>query len=141
MANPCKTTEASQFDVSFTIKWDFFHTPVMSTSAFPRHGSDGAAAIILECLVPPSMEQFEAEFFPNWVESALPEPDLQWCDLTPDEWREVIRDCRGIPLYQEGYQLDVDALERGDQKPTSSVPLLTATPTLRQRYRTRRLSA
>ena len=77
--------------------------------------------------MPPSVEQFEAEFFPNWVESALPKPDLQWCDLTPDEWREVIRDRRGTPLCQEDYQLDVDALQRGDQKPTSSALLVTNT--------------
>jgi RHS repeat-associated protein len=78
------------------------------------------------------LSQYEDEYFPRWFEAldpratnvlgtfrenALPEPDLQPDDLTADELREAIRACKGMPLRQEIYELDADALERGEQRP------------------------
>ncbi|MFQ8433765.1 SpvB/TcaC N-terminal domain-containing protein [Amaricoccus sp. W119] len=72
------------------------------------------------------------EYFPNWFEAlhpqttdvlgafqenTLPEPDLADLDLTTAEWREALRACKGMPLRQEIYELDVDALRDGVQKP------------------------
>src|SRR5262245_10215891 len=75
---------------------------------------------------------YEDEYFPNWFEAlkpettdvlggfqenTLPEPDFADMDLTPDEWREALRACKGAPLRQEVYELDVDALRDGAHKP------------------------
>ncbi len=38
-------------------------------------------------------------------------------ELTTDEWREALRACKGMMLRQEIYELDVDALARGEQQP------------------------
>src|SRR5262249_5131810 len=38
-------------------------------------------------------------------------------DLTTEEWREALRACKGMPLRQEIYELDVDALRDGAHKP------------------------
>ena len=71
------------------------------------------------------LNQFGNEYFPHWLEAqrpgenvlggfqenALPEPDLIAQNLTADEWREALRACKGMPLHQEIYELDVDALE------------------------------
>ena len=53
----------------------------------------------------------------DFRENALPEPDLSGADLSPDEWREALRACKGMVLRQEIYELDVDALARGEEKP------------------------
>ncbi|MDG6026916.1 MAG: hypothetical protein E3K40_09495 [Candidatus Brocadia sp.] len=78
------------------------------------------------------LSQFEGEYFPNWFEelkpgeknvlgdfqeNILPEPDLAAEDLGADEWREALRACKGMMLRQEVYELDVDALEKGEQRP------------------------
>lgn len=78
------------------------------------------------------LSQFKEEYFPAWfedenpgainilgdfTENDLPEPDLQQQDLTTREWREALRACKGMTLRQEVYELDVDALEAGEQKP------------------------
>lgn len=74
------------------------------------------------------LSHYETEYFPNWFkaqnldqiafhENSLPEPDLRASDLSPDEWREAMRSCKGMPLRQEIYELDVDVLEQGGQKP------------------------
>jgi RHS repeat-associated protein len=72
------------------------------------------------------------EYFPNWFEAlrpettdvlggfqenTLPEPDFADMDLTTDEWREALRACKGMPLRQEIYELDVDALRDGAHRP------------------------
>ena len=72
------------------------------------------------------------EYFPNWFEAlrprttdvlggfqedTLPEPVFADMDLTTDEWREALRACKGMPLRQEIYELDVDALRDGTHKP------------------------
>jgi RHS repeat-associated protein len=54
---------------------------------------------------------------PPFPEKDLPEPDLDAENLSADEWREALRACKGMPLRQETYELDVDALARGEQKP------------------------
>lgn len=68
--------------------------------------------------------QLEHEYFPRSFdgllpddEHALPEPDLFAQDLTAEEWREALRACKGMVLRQEIYELDADALERGEQRP------------------------
>ncbi|MEI7769420.1 MAG: SpvB/TcaC N-terminal domain-containing protein, partial [Chloroflexales bacterium] len=81
---------------------------------------------------------FKDEYFPRWFERAhpgvvadplgfqehsLPEPDLAAIGLSPDEWPEALRACKGTPLRQEIYELDVDALARGEHVP---VKLLSA---------------
>ncbi len=78
------------------------------------------------------LSQFKQEYFPTWLEETcpdaenilgdfsenqLPEPDLMQQDLTTEEWREAFRACKGMPLRQEVYELDVDALEAGKQVP------------------------
>jgi len=71
------------------------------------------------------LSQFKHEHFPNgfggvlgsFRENLLPEPDLAQADLTADEWHEALRACKGMLLRQEIYELDVDALARGEQKP------------------------
>ncbi len=74
---------------------------------------------------------YRDEYFPNgfeaqmpgqqvlgdFRENALPEPDLRGADLTPDEWREALRACKGMVLRQEIYELDVDAHAKGEEKP------------------------
>ncbi|MFE6155821.1 SpvB/TcaC N-terminal domain-containing protein [Streptomyces sp. NPDC057889] len=77
------------------------------------------------------LHQFEGEYFPSWFEDlqlgrqvlgtfyerALPEPDLDAQGLTVDERREALRACKGMPLRQEIYELDVSALAEGKQAP------------------------
>jgi len=78
------------------------------------------------------LSQFEHEYFPRWFEdlkpdvinvlgsfqeNELPEPDLIAQDLSAEEWREALRACKGMMLRQEVYELDVDALERGEHRP------------------------
>lgn len=78
------------------------------------------------------LSYYRDEYFPNWLEAeppeetsvlggftenALPEPDLAELDLTPDEWREALRACKGMVLRQEVYELDVDSLAQGEHKP------------------------
>jgi RHS repeat-associated protein len=78
------------------------------------------------------LSQFEHEYFPRWFEdlrpdevnvlgdfqeNVLPEPDLEAEVLTAEEWREALRACKGMPLRQEVVELDVDALERGEERP------------------------
>jgi RHS repeat-associated protein len=77
------------------------------------------------------LSHYQDEYFPKWFEdvqpgqqvlgkfceNALPEPDLDALDLSADEWREALRACKGMLLRQEIYELDVDALVNGTQKP------------------------
>jgi len=85
------------------------------------------------------LSQFEHEYFPHWFENSrpdqvnvlgdfqenlLPEPDVEAKDpsgatedLSPEEWREALRACKGMMLRQEIYELDVDALEHGNHLP------------------------
>jgi hypothetical protein len=46
-----------------------------------------------------------------FAEKVLPEPDLGPETLTPEEWREALRACKGMTLRQEVYELDVQQLE------------------------------
>lgn len=76
--------------------------------------------------------QYESEYFPTWFEALrpnetnllggfrenlLPEPVLHPHRLDGEEWREAQRACKGMMLRQEVYELDVDALERGEERP------------------------
>jgi len=76
------------------------------------------------------LSHYESEYFPNWFEAQnpdqtdilgdfheniLPEPDLKADDLSADEWREAMRSCKGMPLRQEVYELDVDALDQDNK--------------------------
>ena len=65
-----------------------------------------------------------AEYFPNgyavtgaFEEYRPPDPDIDPPDLAPDERREALRACRGLPLRQETYELDVAALAEGRHEP------------------------
>lgn len=60
-----------------------------------------------------------ARVFGGFVENALPEPDLVSEGLSAEEWRESLRACKGMPLRQETYELDVDALEREEHVPVT----------------------
>jgi RHS repeat-associated protein len=79
------------------------------------------------------LSHYRDEYFPNWLEAehpeetgvlagftenALPEPDFAEQDLTSSEWREALRACKGMVLRQEVYELDVNALAKGEHKPT-----------------------
>jgi RHS repeat-associated protein len=72
------------------------------------------------------LNQFQHEYFApqsesqqgsdRFIEHSLPEPDLADLDLSAEEWREALRACKGLMLRQEVYELDVDALTRGDEQ-------------------------
>ncbi len=62
------------------------------------------------------LSAFEKEYFPI-RENRLADPDLDETALSSEEWREALRACKGMALRQEVYELDVDAIERGEQKP------------------------
>ncbi len=77
------------------------------------------------------LSQFADEYFPHWFEdlnpdeinvlgdfqeNILPEPDLASENLSAEEWREALRACKGMMLRQEVYELDVDALEQGEEQ-------------------------
>src|SRR5262249_51878857 len=81
-----------------------------------------------ECI----LSHFEHEYFPEsfggvaprpgyvpaaFPEKDLPEPDLDAQGLSAGEWREALRACKGMPLRQEIYELDVDALASGKEQP------------------------
>src|SRR5262249_46665855 len=78
------------------------------------------------------LSHFQNQYFPNWFEALkpnqanvlggfrenkLPEPDLIAQDLSSEEWREALRACKGMVLRQEIYELDVDRLAAGEQRP------------------------
>lgn len=94
-----------------TVTW--FHTGASRQQ--PNHGS-----------------QYQQEFFPNWIESpeesgfgseatfrekAFSQPELTSDGLNSHEWRQALRAYKGAMLRQEIYELDVDALEQGQQIP------------------------
>jgi RHS repeat-associated protein len=77
------------------------------------------------------LSQFADEYFPRWFEALnpdetnvlgdfqeniLPKPDLISEELSAEEWREALRACKGMMLRQEVYELDVDALEQGEER-------------------------
>ncbi|NES18675.1 MAG: toxin [Symploca sp. SIO3E6] len=77
------------------------------------------------------LSQFADEYFPHWFEALhpdetnvlgnfqehiLPEPSLASENLSAAEWREALRSCKGMMLRQEVYELDVDALEQGEEQ-------------------------
>jgi RHS repeat-associated protein len=66
------------------------------------------------------LNQFQNEYFApqsdRFAENRLPEPDLASLDLSAEEWREALRACKGMMLRQEIYELDVDALARGEEQ-------------------------
>ena len=78
------------------------------------------------------LSHYRDEYFPHWLEAehpelmnllqgfkenSLPEPDFAEQDLSPGEWREALRACKGMVLRQEVYELDVNALADGQEKP------------------------
>jgi len=78
------------------------------------------------------LSQFEHEYFPHWLEeqraneknilggfseNILPEPELDAGKHFPEEWPEALRACKGMLLRQEVYELDIDALQRGEHRP------------------------
>ena len=75
------------------------------------------------------LSHYKEEYFPHsiaarpgpaqtdgvFAENALPEPELNDADWSAQEWREALRACKGRLLRQEVYELDVDALQSGQQ--------------------------
>ena len=79
---------------------------------------------------------YEHEYFParyaarlpptGFTECALPQPRVEAAgpSLEPDEWRDAMRACKGMPLRTEVFELDLAALQdRGEHEP---VRLFTA---------------
>ncbi|SFE35143.1 SpvB/TcaC N-terminal domain-containing protein [Nitrosomonas sp. Nm166] len=64
------------------------------------------------------LSQFQQEYFRSgrFTENVLPEPDLAVQNLSVEEWREALRACKGMMLRQEIFELDVDALTRGEEQ-------------------------
>lgn len=62
---------------------------------------------------------FQNEYFdiPGFAEHRLPDPLTAPGTLSPDEWREAVRACKGMLLRREVFELDVDALSRGKELP------------------------
>ncbi|MEO6544387.1 MAG: toxin TcdB middle/N-terminal domain-containing protein, partial [Nitrospiraceae bacterium] len=54
---------------------------------------------------------------PGFTEHQLPEPTLTPADLSSEEWRQALRACKGMVLRQEIFELDVDALDQGNELP------------------------
>ena len=67
------------------------------------------------------LSQFAHEYFapvsPAFSENVLPEPDLDSFEFTNAEYKEALRSCKGMPLRQEVYELDMDELENENYKP------------------------
>jgi hypothetical protein len=67
------------------------------------------------------LSQFREEYFQpkieDFTELELPEPAIENENRSADEWREALRACKGMTLRQEVYELDVDALQQGEQRP------------------------
>jgi len=73
------------------------------------------------------LNQYQKEYFPNnlepgridnaYQENDFPQPDLSHLLLSSDEWQEAMRACKGMPLRQEVYELDVQALEEQQHLP------------------------
>ena len=77
------------------------------------------------------LSQFADEYFPRWFEALnsdktnvlgdfqeniLLEPNLISEELSVEEWPEALRACKGMMLRQEVYELDVDAIEQGEER-------------------------
>ena len=60
---------------------------------------------------------------PGFTEKQLAEPEPPGADLTDEEWREAARACKGMPLRQETYELDVEALRGSAGKPPAQIPV------------------
>lgn len=79
------------------------------------------------------LNQYRQEYFPNnlssgaiasdYQENIFPQPNLSHLMLSSDEWLEAMRACKGMPLRQEVYELDVNTLEQQQHVP---VKLFTA---------------
>ncbi|MDB4891181.1 MAG: insecticidal toxin complex protein TcdB family [Gemmatimonadetes bacterium] len=79
----------------------------------------------------------EQEYFPNslaalphtatiltgFAEKRMAPPDLLASKVTPAEWREAMRACKGIALRREVYELDVGALEEKPDHPSKEIPV------------------
>jgi len=83
------------------------------------------------------LNQYSKEYFPNnlspdavdarYQENIFPQPDLSHLMLSSDEWLEAMRACKGMPLRQEVYELDVKALEvKAPEQQHIPVKLFTA---------------
>lgn len=74
-----------------------------------------------------ALSQYKEEYFPHsldlggslgaFQEAPLPEPDFAQQDLSASELREALRACKGMPLRQEVYELDTEALAAGEERP------------------------
>lgn len=66
------------------------------------------------------LNQFQVEYFapqsPDFSENNLPEPDMDSDGLSPQEWPQALRACKGMVLRQEVYELEVDAFAKGEEK-------------------------
>ncbi|OOG77104.1 SpvB/TcaC N-terminal domain-containing protein [Algoriphagus sp. A40] len=66
------------------------------------------------------LNQFQTEYFapqsPDFSESKLSEPNLDADGLSPQEWPQALRACKGMTLRQEVYELEVEAFKRGEEK-------------------------
>jgi len=51
----------------------------------------------------------------GFAEHPLPEPTLSPANLSAEEWREAVRACKGMVLRQEVFELDADAMARGEE--------------------------
>jgi len=103
-----------------TADWTLHQPPVKTITWFHTGASRDRERLL---------SQFATEYFPHgfasvdttapgaFRENELPQPDLDAQQLTTEEWREALRACKGMPLRQEAYEIDVDGLSRGEQRP------------------------
>lgn len=65
------------------------------------------------------LSAFKHEYvsIPGFTEHQLPEPALTPTGLSAGEWREALRACKGLVLRQEVFELDVDELAQGRERP------------------------
>ncbi|XLS30595.1 SpvB/TcaC N-terminal domain-containing protein [Flavobacteriaceae bacterium M23B6Z8] len=66
------------------------------------------------------LDQFKTEYYSpksvNFQEKPFTATELDTQMLSGKEWQEALRACKGMPLRQEIYELDVRALAQGDEQ-------------------------
>ena len=93
-----------------TDNYDLYQPPIKTTTWYHTGAAFERDRIL---------SAFRHEYFtvPGFSEHPLPKPTLTPGDLSPEEWREAMRACKGMVLRQEVFELDVDAIAQGKHSP------------------------
>lgn len=104
-----KFAKGNASSLYITTNKTLYQPPVKSISWFHTGAALDRAHIL---------SQFQQEYFvpAGFDENIFPDAEIPQ-GLTTDEWSQALRACKGLPLRQEVYELDVEALEQGEHKP------------------------